>query len=94
MKRKKMNVVNGKRVAYAASDNKDGWGVSICMEGVKGHIPLDDYAGPYTVERAEEIAERMNERLQIPREEVVKIVLSTMPSFGGARKPRRDKAVP
>lgn len=78
-----------KKVAYAATDVEGGWGVSICVQGENGHRPVADYSGPYTVEEAEGIADRLNKRLGLDEGEAKMIVLSTMPSFHQRRLPRR-----
>jgi hypothetical protein len=76
-------------VAYVAADVDGGWGVSICEQGVEGHHPVQDYSGPYTVEQAEGIAGRLNERLGLEAREATLIIMSTMPSFQKRRRPRR-----
>lgn len=84
-----MKAKSTKKVAYVAADVDGGWGVSLCVQGENGHRPVADYAGPYTVETAEGIAERLNRRLGLDESQVRLIVLSTMPSFHARRSPRR-----
>lgn len=70
-----------KRVAYVAVNefmDPDTYGISVCVEDESGHRPLSDYAGPYTRERAEGIAKRLNERLGVSAKVARRIVASTM----------------
>lgn len=78
-----------KPVAYVAADVDGGWGVSICVQGEAGHRPVQDYSGPYTAERAEGIASRLNRRLGLDEGQARMIILTTMPSFHQTRPPRR-----
>jgi hypothetical protein len=73
-----MRAMSAKRYAYVACTVNKGWGVALCIEGRAGYKPLIDYRGPYPVERAEGIADRLNRRAGLSPSDVAVIAVSSM----------------
>lgn len=83
------------KVAYVATDiglgNFADCQISICVENEPEHRPLSDYAGPYTMEKAEAIAKRLNERLGVSEAQARHVILSTMRKPGGSKTVVADR---
>lgn len=81
--RDKIVTVNGKAVAYVAViDEKGDVRMGVATEGERGYTPVredSDLGGTYSDYKvATLVADEMNERLGVSREDALKIVASSM----------------